>query len=157
VNETTPGTVATASAIAVGNTLEALLGVYLVNRFANGRHALQRARDVLAFVALGALLSTMVSATVGVASLALGGYADGAAAGPTWLAWWLGDAAGALLIAPLLLAWSSPLGRPSPWRRLTEAAALLVLLVVTGQVVFGRWHPFGSEDYPLQFLFMPVL
>src|SRR5262249_40429000 len=118
----------------------------------------RRARDVLVFVALGALLSTMVSATVGVASLALGGYADGAAAGPIWLTWWLGDAAGALIIAPLLLAWSSPLARPSPWPRPGgEAAALLVLLVLTGQVVFGRWHPFVSDDYPLQFLFMPVL
>src|SRR5512134_576836 len=37
--------------IAAGNTLEALLGAYLVQRFAGGRHAFDRARNVFAFTA----------------------------------------------------------------------------------------------------------
>jgi integral membrane sensor domain MASE1 len=139
-NQTTVGTAVTSGAIAVGNTLEGLLGAYLVTRFANGRHALDRSRDVFAFVALGALLSTPVSATVGVLSLALGGYADWPAAGPVWLTWWLGDVAGALIVAPAILAWSSARRTPWPRGRLGEAAAMLALLVFTGQVVFGRWR-----------------
>jgi integral membrane sensor domain MASE1 len=157
VNQTTAGTAVTSGTIAVGNTLEGLLGAYLVTRFANGRHALGRSRDVFAFVALGALLSTTVSATVGVASLALGGYADWPAAGPMWLTWWLGDVAGALIVAPVILAWSSASRTPWPRRRIAEAAAMLALLVFTGQVVFGRWHAFPADDYPLEFLSMPVL
>jgi integral membrane sensor domain MASE1 len=157
VNYTTAGTAVTASAIAVGNTLEALLGAYLVNRVANGRYALRRAWDALALVALGALLSTTVSATIAVASLALSGYADWAAAGPIWLTWWLGDSAGALIVAPLILAWSSLPRTLWPRRRIAEAAALLAVLVVAGRVIFGGWHPFPAQDYPLEFLFMPVL
>jgi len=41
VNMTLPGTVWTAGGVAVGNTLEALIGALLVNRFARGRHAFE--------------------------------------------------------------------------------------------------------------------
>src|SRR5438128_97884 len=57
--------------IATGNTLEALLGAHLVNRFAGGRRAFDHARDVFRFAALAALTSTTVSATFGVTSLSL--------------------------------------------------------------------------------------
>src|SRR5215469_3598261 len=58
VNLTTAGSVATSVGIAVGNTLEGLVGAYLVNRYAGGRRAFDRAHDVLKFVALGGALST---------------------------------------------------------------------------------------------------
>src|SRR5258708_38492261 len=64
---TTGGEVASLS-IATGNTLEALLAAYLVNRFARGREAFNRPRDIFRFTALAAV-STSVSATFGVASL----------------------------------------------------------------------------------------
>ena len=75
VNLTTAGSVWTSLGIASGNTLEALLGAWLVTRFANGCHAFDRPRDIVRFVGLAGVLSTTVSATVGVASLSLGGYA----------------------------------------------------------------------------------
>src|SRR5687768_9366516 len=63
----------TSLAIAVGNTLEALAGVWLVNRFAGGAAFYQRASNVLRFVLLGGVFAAAISATVGVASLALSG------------------------------------------------------------------------------------
>src|SRR3989441_1101802 len=42
VNLTTAGSVATSLGIAVGNTLEGVVGAYLVNRFARGRRAFDR-------------------------------------------------------------------------------------------------------------------
>src|SRR5437870_12464935 len=85
VNVTTAGSVATSIGIAIGNTLEGRLGAYLVNRLAHGRHAFDRATDIVKFAALAGLLSTMVSATCGVTSLALGGFADWANYGAIWL------------------------------------------------------------------------
>ena len=73
VNVATAGSVATSTGIAVGNTLEGLVGAYLINRFANGPHAFDRPQDVFKFAALAGLGSTMVSATIGVTSLAVGG------------------------------------------------------------------------------------
>src|SRR5207249_4219314 len=107
VNITTAGSVATTIGIATGNTLEGLLGAYLINRFANGRRALERSQDVFKFATLAALLSTTVSATFGVTSLCLGGYARWTDYEPIWLTWWLGDVVGAFIVAPLLLLWSA--------------------------------------------------
>src|SRR5437016_14452187 len=66
VNSTTPGNPATDLGIALGNTTEALLGAWLVNRFARGARAFDRARDIFKFVLLAAMVSTAVSASVGV-------------------------------------------------------------------------------------------
>src|SRR2546426_5564602 len=98
-NLTTQGFVATSVCIAIGNTLEGLVGAMLVNRFAHGRMFFVRPRDVVKFAALAAALSTTVSASIGVTSLALGGFARWADYGHIWLTWWLGDAAGDLVVA----------------------------------------------------------
>src|SRR5437667_3726169 len=71
VNVTTAGSVATSLGIALGNTIEAVIGAWLVNRFAGGAAAFERARDIFRFVALGGLVSTTISATIGVTTLAL--------------------------------------------------------------------------------------
>src|SRR5688572_30809090 len=52
VNVTTAGSIATSLGIATGNTLEALLGAFLVNKFANGRRAFDRPDDSIKFVLL---------------------------------------------------------------------------------------------------------
>ena len=61
----TAGSAVTSLGIAAGNTLEALVGAYLVGRLANGPEVFDRARDIFAFVGLAALASTTVSATIG--------------------------------------------------------------------------------------------
>jgi integral membrane sensor domain MASE1 len=84
VNLTTAGSVATSIGIAVGNTLEGVVGCYLVTRFAGGQHAFERAQDIFKFGCLAGIVSTTVSATIGVTSLALGGFADWKMYGPIW-------------------------------------------------------------------------
>ena len=106
-NLTTEGSIVTSIGIGLGNTLEAALGALLVDRFANGEHAFDRPRDIFRFVALAGVLSTTVSPTIGVFVLSLAGYAAWSAFGPIWFTWWLGDIAGALLVAPLLLTWNT--------------------------------------------------
>src|SRR5262245_14977688 len=100
----------TAVGVALGNTLEALVGAWLLRRLAGFDNRLERLRDVLALVALGALVSTTISATIGVLSLCLGGVQPWDQFGSLWALWWLGDASGALVVAPLLLTWAH---RPS--------------------------------------------
>ena len=107
VNVATAGTVATSLGIAVGNTLEGLLAAYGVNRFAHGREVFDDPYDIFKFAVLAALGSTMVSPTIGVTALALGGFAPWAGYGPIWLTWWLGDAGGIFMVAPLLVLWGA--------------------------------------------------
>jgi diguanylate cyclase (GGDEF)-like protein len=156
-NLTTAGSVVTSFGIAAGNTLEGLLASYLVGRFAAGRQAFGRPRNAFRFAVLAAGVSTVVSATLGVTSLALGGFARWADFWHIWLTWWLGDGAGALVIAPAVLLWAE--NPRIEWRRrqAAEAAALLACLLLVGALVFGGQFPNAAKNYPLEFLCIPLL
>jgi len=104
-NVLTDAPVAVALGIGAGNSLEAVAGAYALTRIPGFRLSLDRLVDVFVFIGLAALLSTAISATVGVTSLYLGGIVAPGHAGETWRAWWLGDVIGALLVTPLLLTW----------------------------------------------------
>ncbi len=141
VNLTTAGTVATALGIAFGNTLEAVVGAYLVARYARGREAFERARDIFRFTLLAAFGSTALSATIGASTLALGGVASWKDYGSLWLTWWLGDMGGDLIVAPLLLLWITQPAVRWTGGQLLEAAALLGGLLVASRIVFGGLVP----------------
>jgi diguanylate cyclase (GGDEF)-like protein len=155
VNLTTFGSPLTSVGIALGNTLEGLVGAYLVNRFANGSQAFARTRDIFRFTALAALASTTLSATIGITSLALGGFARWADFGSIWLTWWLGDATGVLIVAPVVLLWGIGGSPRVTGRRMGEAVALLAGLSIVTLFVFGGLFPGDTKTYPLEFLCIP--
>jgi PAS domain S-box-containing protein len=126
-----------AASISLGNTLEALLAVWLLRNFVKFDAGLQRLRDVLGLVLVAAGLSTMVSATIGVTSLCLGGVTPWTNYAALWSVWWLGDAMGDLVVAPLLLTWAGWRGFAWPPRRVAEAGALLLGLSVACLAVFA--------------------
>ena len=157
INISTAGSVATSLAIALGNTLEAVLGAILVNRYAGGRNALDRVRYIFLFAVLAGFLSTAVSATIGVTSLALGGFARWSDYGSIWLTWWLGDAAGDLVVAPLILLWSRQLGLGALRTRWAEALLLGATVLGVGLLVFGGILPAPMRNMPIAFLCIPPL
>src|SRR5690242_4615495 len=63
----------TAGVVATGNTLEAVLAVSLLRRVPSFDDGLRRVSDVLALVVVGAVVCTMVAATVGVTTLCVAG------------------------------------------------------------------------------------
>ena len=155
-NVTTTGGALPSIGIAIGNTAEGLLGSYLVNRFARGGRVFDRVGDILRFTALAAIVSTTVSASIGVSSLALGGLMSWADAPRVWLTWWLGDAVGDIVIAPALILWIGV--KPAPrWNRaqVLEALALAAVTALVTFAMFGGLFP--SRHYPLTVLLWPVL
>ncbi len=152
VNVTTAGSVATSIGIAIGNTLEGRLGAELVMLFANGRNVFDRSRDVFKFVLLAALFSTTVSATIGVTSLTLAGYAHWRDYSSIWFTWWLGDAVGALIVGPILVLWCARGGVPWSRARLLEGVGLLAGVITLSALVFG-----GISGEALTFLCVPPL
>src|SRR5713101_6779872 len=155
-NFTTTGAVLPSIGIAIGNTAEGLLGAYLVNRFARGGRVFDRVRDIMRFTVLAALVSTIVSATIGIVSLVLGGLLSWHDAPRVWLTWWLGDAVGDIVIASALILWIGV--KPAPqWNRqqLLEAIALTVVTVIVTLAAFGGLFP--TRHYPLTVLLWPVL
>jgi PAS domain S-box-containing protein len=130
-----------ACGIAMGNTLEALVGTMLLQRLVGFSPALDRLRDVLGLTVLAAVLSPLVSATIGVTSGWLGGMIPAATFGKAWRTWWLGDAMGNLVVAPLLFVWSGHerLSRPRLW--VVEAAAVCMAVGALSLLVFGGVAP----------------
>ena len=130
-----------AAAIAIGNTLEALAGATLLRRV-GFRTSLERVRDVLALVVLGAFVATTVGATNGVTALAIAGDPAASPYAPAWVLWWLGDAMGNLLVAPLILVWATHGVRRLDGRRLAEGIALVLLVSAASAAVFlgGLWR-----------------
>ena len=157
VNITTAGSVATSFGIATGNALEALAGCYLLNRFAYGPKAFDRAQDVFRFAVLAGLCSTMISSTIGVTSLCLGGQANWADFGRIWATWWLGDAAGALVVAPFIVLWCRDFHLRWNLSQVAEAIVLLAGIILTTQIVFGGLGSPHVQNYPLEFLCIPFL
>src|SRR5262249_23017611 len=89
--------------ISAGNTLEAVVGAYAL-RPVGFDPGLNRLKDVFALIVFAALLSTVVSATVGVSTLFLGGVLSRAQLLETWRVWWIGDVVGDIVVAPFLMA-----------------------------------------------------
>jgi integral membrane sensor domain MASE1/anti-sigma regulatory factor (Ser/Thr protein kinase) len=147
-NVTTDAPVYTAAGIAVGNTLEAALGSYLLER-AGFRPTLNRLRDIFELVLLAGVVSTAVSATIGVASLAVGDSLPHSVLS-TWRTWWLGDMGGILIVAPAIFV----LVTHWPYRHLpgkpAEAVVLFGLLVGIEVLVF-------SLDIPAVYLAFPII
>ena len=94
-----------AALIAAGTVACAGSGAWLVRRFCREEHSLFSGYNALIVASVGALGCCMLSPTCGLLGLSLGGYVPWQHFGYSWLTWWVGDAAGAIVVAPLILAW----------------------------------------------------
>jgi len=156
-NLTTAGSPVTSIGISIGNTLEGVLGCYLVNRFAASRHFFESAQDIFRFAFFAGMVSTAVSATVGVTTLALGGFADWSMYSAIWCTWWLGDGVGAIVVTPLVLLWRENLSLQWSRNQFIELALLFSGLFFTACFVFGGSLHSVVKDYPLEYLCIPFL
>jgi PAS domain S-box-containing protein len=142
-----------AALIATGNTLEALVGAALIRRVVGVPYSFERGEDVLKFVAVAALCPTL-AATTALIPLSLGHALSGSELFSNWWTWWQGDAAGIVIVAPLILAWSARSAlRWSP-AMLLEAACFALLLLGASWVTFGST---SLTPYPLTFLIAPFI
>jgi len=156
VNLTAPVAPGVALLIAAGNTLEAVIGAALLDRW-RFRPAMDRVQDIMQNGAV-AVLATPISAGFGTLAAWLGHLPvkDGYAL--FWLVWWIGDALGAMLIAPLIFTWTATPRPPARLGKLAEAALLLGFLSLVGAAVF---HDFFDQPVVLltrgSYLVSPLL
>jgi PAS domain S-box-containing protein len=123
------------AAIGIGAALQAGLGAALVKRFVGQPLLLAEPAQLWRFIALGALLASVVNCSIGLAALASVGRIDPSQALPHWAAWWVGDALGVLAFAPVML---SLIGQPrEEWapRRWSVALPLLVVTLLLGLAI----------------------
>jgi signal transduction histidine kinase len=146
-----------AAGISIGNTLEPVIGAYLLKRFVKAEPQFNQVNHVLGLIFLAALFSTLISATGGVTSLWLNGVIEISAYGSTWIAWWIGDAVSVLIVTPLILTWSV---RPSVsinLRYVLELSAFSMLLALITLLVFVTPGLNYFENRPTGYFIFPLL
>jgi len=133
----------------LGNVLEVVVAVVVLRRLVRRGSPLDTlvgAACLLVSVAIG----TVVSATIGTLSLWLGDVLQRDTVASTWRTWWLGDAAGALVVVPLAIAWWEP-RRPAITRaRLVEAGVLFLALAALSDLS-------SRTDRPVVYVVFPLL
>jgi len=134
-NVTTFGSLTTSAVIAGGNTLEALLTAALLKRLS--AHLFEGPSEVVLFAILTLVPGTMISATMGVGSLVLAGFADPAKFSSIWLTWWLGDVGGQLLVTPFLVLWAKSSLKEVGRAELQRLGLLLGATIIIGIVAFS--------------------
>ncbi len=116
-------------AIAVGATLQALVGALLVKRFVQQPLTLSEPRDI-AFFLVAAVVAGLVSPLVANAVLWFVGTVPAAELPLSAATWWIGDLLGVLIATPIIL---TLLGRPrNAWapRRLSVGLTLALVTVL---------------------------
>lgn len=139
--------------IATGATIEAALGAWIVRRWGGHLDGLASVRGVLCLLAAVALGCTVISASLGVAALVIGGTLPMSGVPTAWRTWWLGDALGIVTVTPLILAWRVDLPRRlaevqsalSNWRALLAA----VPIIATAMMFVLRPGANLAEQLPL--------
>ena len=151
-NATTAGTLETSAIIALGNTLEGLFGGALINHWSGGRKTFDTPARVAKFVLVSAGPATVISASIGVLTLALAGFAPWEKFAPIWTTWWLGDVAGALVVTPVIVLWAESARRRFDYREWSDSVAVLGSAAAVGVVAFSPLLPRSEYTSPLGFL-----
>ncbi|MBM3995271.1 MAG: hypothetical protein FJ303_14130 [Planctomycetes bacterium] len=126
----------------VANLTEACIGAWLLRRFGNSPLALTRVNDVLALAGMSALFSCAVGATIG-AAVTVAAF-DGVSFWPAWWMWWVSDAVGILVAAPVVLTWVNEyeaLFADFALERVVEGVALSTGICAMAQAIFGGLLP----------------
>jgi signal transduction histidine kinase len=124
-----------------GNTLAVLVAALLLRRLTGGRGSLERVADVLAFVGC-ALVAALVSAAFGPLALRLGDVIPPDELGRVFRTWMLSDAAGTLVVAPVLLVWATARTSGIDRRAAAEGAIVLAVLVALATLPPQRDVPY---------------
>ena len=136
--------------IALGETLQALGVAYFLKKYTDFNPTLARLHDSLWLIAV-AFIGTLISPTVGAASVWLGGATGAGGAGALWSSWWIGGALGMLMVAPLVLKWlSTPFFKRTPLQYI-ELCAVVAAVFCTSIFVF--WM---SDTHFIYYLFIPL-
>ena len=142
--------------IAVGNTLEALVGAGLLVKLAQVKNSFETRQDVFGLIFLAAFFSTTLSASVGVTILSWVGTVEIGNYFSVWLKWWLGDMMGVLVITPLLLSWIKIESPPSP-KKMAEALCLVAALIIVSLKIFGAPELAVGGYYPASLALFPFV
>lgn len=153
-----PGLPGPAAVIAVGNTLAPSLSGIVLVRLYSFRPQLDRLRDAFAYLGIGVVGTGIITASLGALWLCTFGDAPWGDYFIVWLTWFGGEAAGSVIVGPLLLTWlSTPDPILSSPATNIEKSAMAISIAAVSTIVLFYGHHLISLPYAFVFLFAWVL
>ena len=148
-NLTIDAALVASAVIATGSTVQALAIAALIRRHIGVPYRFETVDQVLRFVLIAALGSTLAPSIALLPLAALYQMPLSDLLG-NWSTWWQGDACGVLIFAPLILSW---------WTRSTVAwtPRKLVEAAVFGALLLGAAHLVFSIGFARAFLIVPFI
>jgi signal transduction histidine kinase len=119
--------IATSSMIAVCNTLEALMGNYLVKRWIKSDYPFKSTKNAYRFLFV-TMLMCLVGAGLGTIGLAVNNIIGQTDTLKSGFSWWVGNVVGILLFTPLILSCSQRFKLKIPSRKALEIGIFLLTL-----------------------------
>jgi signal transduction histidine kinase len=121
------------------NVVQSVSGAWLVRRFVRERPRLTTVKEFFGFMGFAAVLSNILGAAMGAATLVAFGLSDSFV--QSWKVWWGSNAMAILLVSPLLLTWPiSPRPERSrsarPWAMLEAVAIVALSIALTWHLLF---------------------
>src|SRR6266699_2700882 len=156
VNVTVQSSLAAATLMGAGNTLEALAGAALVRAVIGLPGAFRRGEDVVKFVVIAAASAT-IAATVAAGPLAFVHSLRLPELLWNWWTWWQGDTVGSIVVAPLILTWAVRVHPVWTARKIAEGSLLVCLLSGVTYAIFGAGMASYIPSLPLTFAILPFV
>jgi len=124
--------------VGIGTLLAAFAGTWLIIRYSNGRQTFSTPAAIAKFAIISFAPTTMISSIIVLAGFILANNLDPSDAVVTWSTWWLADAAGTVVIAPVVVLWAMlPLRNFSKWNDLLESVVVSILVSIVGIVAYS--------------------
>ena len=139
----TPKTAAVAAMIAIGATTQAWAGSFLIRRLmGEAWRGLQSEQNLFRFFLWGALAACLVSASISVSGLGLFGVIESSEGFFTWWNWYIGDALGVMVFAPLTFCFLNRSDELWAERRRQIVVPMLLVLGLVWLAFYGtaRWE-----------------
>ena len=143
------GSVSISFCIALGAALQAVVGCYVCRRFVRVLSTLDQASTLINLFCWGGAFASVISATVGTATLYFAGIVQGPDVAGHWFFWWLGDVTGVVAFAPaalLILGVFDKKIEASRRRKWTATSVMLLAFFAVGIVYSLAQKLYQTKD-----------
>ena len=147
------------TSIAFGTTLAALAGAWLINHRSYGTSTFFTPLGVGRFVIIAFVPTAMMSSASAIMGQLFTSDLNLSSLVILSVSWWLADAAGTILIAPVIVLWAMPPRQAFAKWDLLETTAILVAATVIGAITFipvtiGAFNELLSQQRQFSFLIL---
>ena len=127
---------AQAPAIAIGTTLGALVGAWLIKRWSNGTNTFATPGDIAKFVLIAFVPTAVISSIGAMIGPLSSGDVDYSSLAATWAVWWPADVAGIVIIVPFIVLWVATPALRFAGSNVFETAVIIVAAAAISVIAF---------------------